>query len=124
MPKFSEELFDNICERIADGESLSAICRNEDMPNAATVFRWLGNDADLSDRYARARETQADNFVDEIVAIADEAEDAQLARLQIDARKWVAGKMRPKKYGDKIDVTSDGEKLEFPSISVGFRSSD
>lgn len=124
MPKFSQDLFDTICERIAEGESLNAICTSDDMPNIATVFRWLGNDTELSDKYARAREAQSDKFVDEIVAIADEAEDPQLARLQIDARKWVAGKMRPKKYGDKIDVTSDGEKLEFPSISVGFRSPD
>ena len=124
MAKFSQELFDAICERIANGESLKRICEDKDMPNISTVFRWLDSNADLCDKYARARETQADNFVDEIVSIADTAEDAPIAKLQIDARKWVAGKMRPKKYGDKIDVTSDGDKIEFPSISVGFRSPD
>jgi hypothetical protein len=125
MAKFSQELFDTICERIAQGESLRRICEDKDMPSVTAVNKWLAKDeGELVAQYARARESQADHFVDEIVGIADTAEDAQVARLQIDARKWVAGKMRPKKYGDKLDVTSDGEKLEFPSISVSFEKPD
>lgn len=124
MAEYSPELFDDICKRIADGDSLRAICSDEGMPDKSNVFRWLASDERLRDQYARAREKQADHFVDEIITIADEAKDAQKARLQIDARKWVAGKMRPKKYGDKIDVTSDGEKLEFPSINVRFCDPD
>lgn len=124
MTEYSAELFDDICKRIANGDSLRSICSDKDMPDKSNVFRWLASDEKLRDQYARAREDQADHFVDEIIAIADEAEDAQKARLQIDARKWVAGKMRPKKYGDKIDVTSDGEKLEFPSINVRFCDPD
>ena len=41
-------------------------------------------------------------------------------RLQIDARKWVVAKMQPKKYGDRLDVTSDGEKLSAPVIKIGY----
>ena len=71
--------------------------------------------ADFQDQYTRARDKQADYFAEEIIEIADsaEAESAAVAKakLQIDARKWAASKIAPKKYGDKqeIDVkSSDG----------------
>lgn len=115
MPSFSQELFDTICERLSDGESLRDICKHDDMPNKATVFRWLANDAKLSDQYARAREEQADVLFDECLSIADQYDQAaekleggtdhiQRAKLRIDTRKWMAGKLRPKKYGDKLEV--------------------
>lgn len=128
MAEYSKELFDRICERIAEGESLRAICQGDDMPNKATVFRWLANDDKLSDQYARAREAQADVIFDEILDIADDAandymadtsddgaagyklngENIQRSKLRIDARKWMAGKLRPKVYGDKLDVEHKG----------------
>lgn len=123
--EFSQEVFDEICERLADGESLRAICSEDEMPNKASVFRWLANDKTLSDQYARAREAQADALFDEILDIADDArndwmerrgegdagwvangEHIQRSRVRIDARKWMAGKMRPKVYGEKLDHTS------------------
>lgn len=85
----------------------------------ATVFDWLAKHKDFSDRYARAKEAAADFIVEEILAIADDAsndwmetnhgpvlnaEAVARSRLRIDARKWLAGKLRPKKYGDRIDV--------------------
>jgi len=120
---FTQELADTICERIADGESLRTICINEDMPNKATVFRWLAAKPEFSDQYARAREIQADTIFDEMIDIADDASNDWMERrngdgenigwqmngdhvrrsqLRIDARKWIAGKLRPKVYGDKI----------------------
>ena len=79
----------------------------------ATVMKWLGQQASFAEQYARARETQADTIFDEIVDLADEAgftnERIAKARLQIDARKWVAGKLRPKKYGEKHMLGSDPE---------------
>jgi hypothetical protein len=123
MAEFSQELFDQICERIADGESLRTICADEGMPRKASVFRWLAADAALRDQYARAREAQADAIFDEMLDIADDArndwmerrgeEDAgwvangehiQRSRLRLDARKWMAGKLRPKVYGDKVAI--------------------
>jgi hypothetical protein len=125
--KYSEKLGDAICERLADGESLRAICSGEDMPNRATVFRWLASNAEYRDQYARARESQADAIFDEILHIADttqigqktvskatgleitEADMIEHRRLQVDARKWIAGKLAPKKYGDKIQAEHTGE---------------
>lgn len=121
------ETRDRILERIADGEALAAICREDGMPHISTVFDWLSAEPDFADRYARAREQQADKLADEIVSIADEvsvtskslpggmeeiALDAVAVarnRLRIDARKWVASKLKPKKYGDKIEHEHGGK---------------
>jgi len=125
---FTQEIADTICERLADGESLRSICSGENMPNRATVFRWLAGDPLFSDQYARARDAQADAFADDIVAIADESRKGvkivtkangdvetteidmiERARLQVDARKWIASKLKPKKYGDKLELAGDKE---------------
>lgn len=83
------------------------------MPAASTIFKWLASNEEFAEQYARAKEAQADAMADEIVDIADgdNGADPQRDRLRVDARKWVAAKLKPKKYGDKLDVTSGGEKL-------------
>lgn len=122
---FNQEISDLICERIADGESLRAICSEDEMPNKATVFRWLNKHTEFRDQYARARDEQAETLFDEILDIADDGRNDWMAargdddegagwkengeairrsQMRIDARKWMAGKLRPKKYGDKIEV--------------------
>jgi hypothetical protein len=119
--EYTEAIADEICERLSEGESLRKICLDEHMPNKATVFRWLAARQDFSDQYARARESQADALADEIVDIADEVEhDTYLdkdghetinqeviarSRLRVDARKWVASKLKPKVYGDKVEAS-------------------
>jgi hypothetical protein len=128
--EYTEEMADIICERIANGESLKAICEDENTPAKSTVFKWLGENVAFSDKYARAREAQADALFDDILSIADDgrndwverkdAEDANIgwrengealrrSQLRIDARKWMADKLRPKKYGDKLDVEHSGQ---------------
>lgn len=116
---FSQEVADAICERIADGESLRGICQADGMPSRMTVFRWLAdpNRSAFRDQYARAREEQAEFYAESIVEIADEVEveatyqgeqvkldvsSSAIARnrLRVDARKWYASKLSPKKYGD------------------------
>lgn len=116
---YTQKIADAICARLADGESLRAICSGNGMPSKTTVMRWLAANMAFRDQYACAREQQADTLVDDIVAIADEAtlavkhdgEGVSLAldatavarnRLRVDARKWVAARMAPKKYGDRI----------------------
>lgn len=106
---YCQSTVDAICERIGTGESLRAICRGDDMPALSTVFRWLSIHKEFSDQYARAREEQAEALADEITDIADTEEDVQRARVRIDARKWVAGKLKPKKYGDKTQLEHSGE---------------
>jgi len=126
--EFSQEIADRICERIACGESLRAICKSDDFPAMATIFRWLADTANESfrEQYARARETQADTLFDEILEIADDGsqdyktvqrgeetvevvdqEHIQRSRLRVDARKWMAGKLKPKVYGDKLELAGN-----------------
>lgn len=108
MAEFSQELFDQICERLADGESLRSICASKGMPSKANVFRWLGAIPEAADQYARAREAQADSLVDDMLVIADDtSREPNDRRVAIDARKWVAGKLRPKAYGDKLDLSGN-----------------
>jgi hypothetical protein len=121
--KFTQKIADDICERLAGGESMRTICKDEAMPAMSTAFRWLAQDRTFQEQYARAREAQADFLADEILAIADETERDTIAaengdradnewiarsRLRVDARKWLASKMAPKKYGDKLDVGIGG----------------
>ena len=110
--KFTQELADEICRRVSEGRSLRSVCRDADMPTDETVRQWRLADAEFSAQYARAREARAEVLADEIVEIADTAEDAQLARLRVDARKWAASKLDPKRYGERLDVDATVRKAE------------
>ena len=119
---YTEALAAKICQRLAEGESLRAICADKELPSISTVMGWLfdGNHGDFPEQYARAREAQAEIRADEIVDIADDAsgdftadqdgklvansEHIQRSRLRVDARKWIAAKLLPKRYGDKLDL--------------------
>ena len=121
---YSEEIADEICSRITRGESLTAICADKEggwLPSESTVYRWLEAHGEFREKYARAREAQADKFFDEIIAIADAPNasidpetgspvirDPQRDRLRVDARKWVASKLAPKRYGDKLELEHSG----------------
>ena len=108
---FTPELGDEICAQLADGKSLRKICESKAMPNKATVFRWLRDDEEFSDQYARAKEESADALADDIQDISDgvlkKKYDPQAARVAMDGKKWIASKLKPKKYGDKLDLTGE-----------------
>lgn len=143
---YNETVATIICERIADGESLRAICRDPSLPDRSTVFRWLANEENegFRDQYARAREAQADALFEDILEIADDksqdvkivgederevcnTEFVQRARLRVDARKWMAGRLAPKKYGDRVtaEVTGkDGKDLPTAAPVLIFKLPD
>lgn len=122
--KYTDKLAKQICDRLATShDSLKVIC--EDVKIApSTVFKWLTEIPDFSEQYARAREAQADFLADEILEIADDAsrdtiitEDGAMlenkewtnrSKLRVDARKWIASKLKPKKYGEKLDMEHTG----------------
>lgn len=126
---YSEEIANKICQRLSMGESLRRICMDEDYPVQSTVYEWLLRHKEFAENYTRAREEQADTHADEIVAIADEKpemleirdKDGNLIDLKIDsgfvayqkqrieARKWTAMKLKPKKYGDRTIHSGDDE---------------
>ena len=70
---YSRRLADEICARLADGQSLRAICADPAMPHRATVLRWLHANPEFRNLYTLAREAAADALAEEIVAIADRA---------------------------------------------------
>lgn len=83
------------------------ICEDGAMPARRTVLKWMTTDPNFCTSIARAREEQAEHLAEEIVNIADTCTDPHKARLQIDARKWYASKLAPKKYGDKLDMNAN-----------------
>lgn len=102
-----------ICVELASGKSLIDICAEPGMPSRTAVYEWLDKVEEFAVRYARAREIQADHHADELIALAREARDMshegiQAVRLEMDARKWVAAKLRPGRYGDKTSVEHSG----------------
>jgi len=111
-PDERSDIQGRICLGLMVGKSLKSILDNDPtMPTRETIYRWLHEDVDFHDNYTRAREAQADYFADEIANIADTEPDPNKARVRIDARKWAAGKLKPKVYGDKLDVTGIDLKL-------------
>jgi chromosome condensin MukBEF complex kleisin-like MukF subunit len=106
---YSEAIADLICDAISEGGALYRLCEERaDFPAERTVYRWLDTHPGFAQKYTRARELQQDREADKIVVIADEADDAAIARLRIDSRKWRAAKMAPKKYGDRLDLNHSG----------------
>jgi hypothetical protein len=141
--KQTPELLAAICEELAEGKSLRTICKQEGMPSVGVVCRWLSENRAFAEQYARAREAQADAIFDEILDIADDssndwiatesgdkfnAEAAARSRIRIDARKWMAGKMRPKVYGEKLDLEHSGslavETIKRVIVDPGTNNSD
>lgn len=130
---YSQELADRICSELADGKSLRTVCKTEGMPSTQTVFRWLRTHEGFCDQYARAKDEAADALVDEMLDIADVAtndwmevhdkdnvgyrlngEAINRSRLRVDTRKWIASKLKPKKYGEKVQTEltgADGKDL-------------
>lgn len=129
--RYTQQIADEICERLAEGESLKVICFDPHMPSEALVRLWAQDDAadkagtgaGFSARYARAREQGCERLAEEILEISDadctvdgKPDNAlvQQARLRVDSRKWLLSKMLPKKYGDKVtqEITgNDGGAL-------------
>ena len=118
----TDELFDEICERMVNGESVRSICKDDHMPAISTLMKILRTNPDRTSQYALATQMRADAMFEEVLNIADDgsndymlknAEDptsfalngehVQRSRLRVDTRKWALSKKRPERYGDRID---------------------
>jgi hypothetical protein len=124
---YAPEIVETICERLAAGETLRAICRDDDMPSEATVRNWaLDDTGGFFAQYTRARDVGYAGWFDEIREIADTPVEGtktvskptgtetttgdmiEHRRLQIDARKWMLSKALPKVYGDRLSAELSG----------------
>jgi hypothetical protein len=112
---YNQEIAQKILDRIAEGESVSKICKDPDMPARSTVWLWSTTHEWFSSKYARAIYSLGQCQVDSVDDIEDKLLsgeiDAQTARVIIDSRKWKASKFYPKMYGDKQIVESKNENL-------------
>ena len=133
LSKYTPALAVEICARLATGETLRSICRDDHMPTESSVREWVVTDREgFAAHYARARDFGLDSLSDEIILIADTPVNGvktieddkgtrfitgdmiEHRRLQVDTRKWYLSKLAPKRYGDKItqEVTgADGTPL-------------
>lgn len=140
--KYTPELGDLVCSKIAtSNRGLSTICADEGMPTRQTVHDWVKENKEFADKYARAREDQADFLAEEILEIADHSdkdtvfvydkngkrvptEDKEWtnrSKLRVDARKWVASKLKPKKYGDKVELSGDKDNPILVQQIIGMK---
>lgn len=123
---YTEELCDRICAELSAGISMRSVSKAEDMPSAVTMFAWMRKYPEFLKRYEAAKAEAADAMIEEMLDIADDGtndwmeihdkegecvgykvngEHVQRSRLRVDTRKWIAAKLKPKKYGDKVDVS-------------------
>ena len=118
---YTVELGTEICARIASGESVRSIVKDNAFPSSSTIFRWLLDEDKKGfwEQYEKARNIQAEQLFEELLEIADnEEKDVMRNRLQIDTRKWYLSKVLPKKFGEKLDLTTKDKELPTPIINV------
>lgn len=122
---YTDELAALICEHISSSsKSLRTICKEVEGVEVQTILSWLRDKPEFLAQYTRSKQEQAQALADEIIAISDDAKNdyvdgeygrvgnstaVQRSKLMIDSRKWIASKLLPKKYGDKIEVDNKGK---------------
>ena len=131
LSKFTQSLADDICDKLILPISLREICRDKAMPPIGTVMRWLNDNQEFREQYARAKVLQSDVIAEETQEIVDDGrndwiermdksgeptgtyalngEAVARSRLRFDQRRWYLSKLAPKKYGDKIEHEVTGE---------------
>lgn len=138
----TDDLLEQIFERVAKGESLNKICSEPNMPTRKSFYEWVAQDETVLLRYEFAMIMRADTYAEETIEIADESsndwttdkngysivdhEAINRSRLRVDARKWYASKLAPKKYGDKVtnEIQGNPEQPVAHSINIRFIKSD
>lgn len=121
-PQQKETILNSIFNDIENGLSLRKSLLKQEL-SSKTFYEWIEDDAEKVKQYARATEMRAEALLDEMLEIADEnnadvyiddtgeakidGNTVQRSRLQYDARKWLASKLNPKKYGDRMQHAND-----------------
>jgi hypothetical protein len=131
---YSEALANEMLNRMASGQSLNSVCKLDHMPHIATVFDWIEKHPSFGEKYARARELAAHALFDQMIDIADDtsgdllddgsANNAaiQRARLRVDTRARIAGKLAPKVYGERVEQLAQTVNVTNNSLTIDGRS--
>lgn len=139
---FDLMIFEEIMTEVAAGRSIQAICDSDERyPDKATFFRWLIRHPEHLPSYEAAKELRAEALLEECLPIAVESRNDYIEltsektgktrlvptdqvardRLRVDTRLELASKQSPKKYGRKLDVTTDGKALNLTDTERGDR---
>ena len=132
---YNQELANELCKRIAQGKSLRSVCSADDMPDMSIVFDWIHSKPEFSNQYAQATGERSEAQHEELTDLSDEVIRevkaipktsayisnalANAYKLKADNLKWSMSKMKPKKYGDKLDMTTNGKDIPTPIYSGG-----
>lgn len=104
-----------VLEHVANGRSVASFVReNADSPTTATIMRWAASDHEFGPLYHAALLCMGDALVDQIIDIADSRIDPKRAAVMIKARQYVASVLNPARYGQRVDVTSNGQHIAQP----------
>lgn len=120
--KYTQEIADKICSLVATtSKSMRTICKEVGI-DYQTHLNWFRSHPEYFDQYARAKEDQSDLLIEEMIEIADDSSEdeettdngvrinsefVQRSRIRIETRKWIASKLKPKKYGERIQHAND-----------------
>lgn len=128
---YTQETALKVCEELAQGKSMRTVCLMEGMPSVATLFKWMRDYPEFLKQYERAKEESADADLETIEDLGDiaiqEAKDADpksanaivnAYKIKADNLKWGMSKKKPKKFGDKIDMTTNGKDLPAPIMAI------
>ena len=112
--KKSVAIMAELCARVADGESVAQICESLRMPSRASLYEWIHDDVVFADMFKRAYSERGEKFAEETTLLADEAREAppeltSAYKLAVETRRWVASRLIPKKYGDRVALVGDSE---------------
>lgn len=140
--RYTKTMGERICKQIREGKTLRYICEPENMPHRSTILRWrfMPSLQVFRNQYDAAMIDRVDSFADEIVDIADDGTNdtyvddmgnvrtdtdvIQRSKLRIETRLKLMAKLKPKTYGDKLDLTSGGERIEQPIKVFKMRPAD
>ena len=139
---YTQELAEKFCKKIAEGNSVRSVCSSDEMPAFQTIFRWLRENKDFREQYEYAIEERTYAMGEDILDIADDGtndymtitrgdmtynvenkEVTNRSKLRVETRKWIMSKMKPKKYGDKLDLSTMGKELPQPLL-YGLHNND
>jgi hypothetical protein len=118
---FTQDIANEICKRMATGETMRKIILDEHMPVSSAIYRWLETNPTFKEQYTQARAMQADCYAEMIIDESFGSHDAAIGRLRMDALKWAASKIAPKKYGDKVEIEQTGNTALTVSFAIPSR---
>lgn len=141
--EYTQDVATSFCELISNGMSMRSACKEPGMPAPKTIYQWLRDNPEFNKQYELAAEERAEAMREDILDIADDGtndymerrlrngttkdvlngEAIQRSKLRVETRQWMMARMKPRKYGEKLDMTTNGKDLPTPILG-GLSTSD